>query len=326
MSRLSSPSTITEYNYQLSVPGRRQDVNSDQCIKLYEKPFQDVRKAPISGLPVRKRTVSYQKVKQFIEQKHLPPKQIVKIEELINYFDYEYPLPKNENPFSVTTELAVCPWQSSNWLLHIGIQGKIEVEGDKIDNKKFVIANDVKIKAIFSPDTVRAYRLIGYGHRRPNLNTAISPGEEEGYGELLMGQSLTTLYEIIPLPLVTTDSAVSQKTSGGNAEPEKQKIAQVKITYKIPGNSEIRELSQEVVKLEKEEKDKEPSDNFKFSAAVAQFGMLLLNDSESGLSSTLALLVQLAIDAVGEDRYGYRAEFIKLVEAYRQLKEKMGGK
>jgi Ca-activated chloride channel family protein len=77
--------------------------------------------------------------------------------------------------------------------------------------------------------------------------------------------------------------------------------------------------------MNNEAENKEPSSNFKFSAAVAEFGMLLLSSSESRMGSTLAALLQLAKDAIGEDQYGYRAEFIKLVEAYQQMTEQKGG-
>ncbi|MGD2092858.1 MAG: von Willebrand factor type A domain-containing protein [Candidatus Aminicenantes bacterium] len=212
------PVTETVYQYQLPVPDRSLDFNSHRYIRLYEKPFRNVRKAPISGLPVKKRTVSYQKVKRFIERKQLPPKELVKIEEMINYFYYDYPLP---------------------------------------------------------PETIDA------------LDTRETPAKPDGL--------------------------------------EEQEIARVKVTYKFPNDTTTKEVSQKVWEMNNEAENKEPSSNFKFSAAVAEFGMLLLSSSESRMGSTLAALLQLAKDAIGEDQYGYRAEFIKLVEAYQQMTEQKGG-
>ena len=318
--------TATVYEYQLSVPDGSLDFNSDRYIRLYEKSFRDVRKAPVSGLPVKKRTVSYQKVKKFIERKQLPPKQLVKIEEMINYFYYDYPLPEDEDPFSVTTELAACPWRDTHWLLHVGVQGKIVTGADgKIDDKEFIIATNVKIQVEFNPDRVRAYRLIGYGHLRPKLRTAKVPDEGKEHGELLMGQSLTNLYEIIPLTPETIDAHDIRETPAKPEEPEEKEIARVKVTYKSPNDTKTKEVSKKVWEIEDEAEHKEPSNNFKFSAAVAEFGMLLLSSSESRMGSTLTALLQLAEDAVGEDRYGFRAEFIKLVEAYQQMTEQKGG-
>lgn len=320
------PVTATVYEYKLSVPGGSLDFNSDRYIRLYEKPFRDVRKAPVSGLPVKKRTVSYQKVKTFIERKQLPPKQLVKIEEMINYFYYDYPLPEDEDPFSVTTELAACPWKDSHWLLHVGVQGKIVTGADdKIEDKEFIIATNVKIHVEFNPDRVRAYRLIGYGHLLPKLRTAIVPDEGKEHGKLLMGQSLTTLYEIIPLTPETIDAHDIGETPTKPEEPKGQEIAQVRVTYKSPNNTTTKEVSRTVGEMNDNAENTEPSNNFKFSAAVAEFGMLLLSSSESWVGSTLTTLLQLAKDAIGEDRYGYRAEFVKLVKAYRQMIEQKGG-
>jgi hypothetical protein len=320
------PVTATVYKYQISVPGGSLDFNSDRYISLYEKPFRDVRKAPVSGLPVKKRRVSYQKVKTFIEREQLPPKQLVKIEEMINYFYYDYPLPEAEDPFSVTTELAACPWKDSHWLLHVGVQGKIVTGADgKIEDKEFIIATNVKIQVEFNPGRVRAYRLIGYGHLRPKLHTALVPDEGREHGELLMGQSLTTLYEIIPLTPETIDAHDIRETPAKPEGPEEQEIARVKVTYKSPNDTTTKVVSRTVGEMNDKAENTEPSNNFKFSAAVAEFGMLLLSSSESRVGSTLAALLQLAKDAIGEDRYGYRAEFIKLVEAYQQMTEQKGG-
>jgi len=320
------PVTATVYEYQLPVPDGSLDFNSDRYIRLYEKPFRDVRKAPVSGLPVKKRTVSYQKVKRFIERKQLPPTQLVKIEEMINYFYYDYPLPEDEHPFSVTTELAACPWQADHWLLHIGVQGKIVTGADgKIDDKEFIIATNVKIQVVFNPDRIRAYRLIGYGHLRPKLLTEKAPDEDKEHGELLMGQSLTNLYEIIPLTPENIDAHDIRETPPKPEEQKEQEIARVKVTYNAPNDTTTKEVSKKVWEIEDEAEHKEPSGNFKFSAAVAEFGMLLLSSSESRVGSTLAALLQLAKDAIGDDRYGFRAEFIKLVEAYQQMTEQEGG-
>ncbi len=54
----------------------------------------------------------------------MPPADAVRIEEMINYFKYDYPEPDGEHPFSVTSELAVCPWNKKHWLLHVGLRGK----------------------------------------------------------------------------------------------------------------------------------------------------------------------------------------------------------
>ncbi|NIM15056.1 MAG: DUF3520 domain-containing protein [Candidatus Aminicenantes bacterium] len=300
-------------------PIRNVDVNVDHYVKMYDKPFLDARKKPLSAFPVlpfnvTRSTPSYRKVKQFIEKKQLPPKQLVKIEELINSFYYDYPMPKGKHPFSITTEMGVCPWAPSHQLLHIGLQGKI-VERD-IRDKKLVIAKDLKLRVVFNPDRVAAYRLIGYSKRKPRLGQLQDNWKE---GRMLhIGQSFTTLYEIIPAATETDKSPDTreEEVKPGVQNERKKEMATVKVSYREPKGTLVKRVSQKV--WQKQDKDKESSNNFKFSAAAAQFGMMLKNPELKELSSLITLL-ELAKDAVGEDRYGYRTEFVKLLEAYKEL-------
>jgi Ca-activated chloride channel family protein len=66
---------------------------------------------------------SYANIRRYLSQGMLPPPDAVRIEEMINYFDYDYPQPSGDVPFSITTEVAGCPWESGHRLLRIGIQG-----------------------------------------------------------------------------------------------------------------------------------------------------------------------------------------------------------
>jgi hypothetical protein len=314
--------TETSSSVAYQYPIRNVDFNVDYYVKMYDKPFLDAQKKPLSAFPVlpfnvTRSTPSYRNVKQFIKKKQLPPKQSVKIEELINSFYYDYPMPKGKHPFSITTELGVCPWAPSHQLLHIGLQGKI-VERD-IRDKKLIIAKDLKLRVVFNPDMVAAYRLIGYSKRKPRLGQ-LQDNWKEGR-TLYMGQSFTTLYEIIPAADETDKSPNAREEE---VKPElqnepKKEIATVKVSYKEPEGTMVNQVSQTV--WHEEDKEKKPSNNFKFSAVAAQFGMILKNPEFKELSSLITLL-ELAKDAVGEDRYGYRAEFVRLLEAYTELLKK----
>ncbi|MFT4757067.1 MAG: Ca-activated chloride channel family protein [Vicingaceae bacterium] len=63
-------------------------------------------------------------MRRFLNDGIMPPPEAVRIEELINYFDYDYPQPASDHSFSITTELTNCPWNASRQLALIGIQGK----------------------------------------------------------------------------------------------------------------------------------------------------------------------------------------------------------
>jgi Ca-activated chloride channel family protein len=95
---------------------------------------------PLSTFSVDVDAASYGNVRRFITEGQLPPTDAVRIEELINYFDYDYADPRGRHPFSITTEVAECPWNTDNTLVHIGLQGaRVDVEELPPNNLVFLI-------------------------------------------------------------------------------------------------------------------------------------------------------------------------------------------
>jgi len=105
-----------------------------------ENGWFSTRDKPLSTFSVDVDAASYGNVRRFITQGQLPPVDAVRIEELINYFDYDYPDPRGRHPFSITTEVAECPWNPENRLVHIGLQGeRVVVEELPPGNLVFLI-------------------------------------------------------------------------------------------------------------------------------------------------------------------------------------------
>lgn len=98
--------------------------NTEDYKKIDENEFLAVANNPLSTFSIDVDTASYSNVRRFINDGQLPPKDAVRIEEMINYFKYDYPQPRGGEPFSVTTELAECPWDRSHKLVQVGLQGK----------------------------------------------------------------------------------------------------------------------------------------------------------------------------------------------------------
>jgi len=98
--------------------------NTEEYDKINENEFKDVKNNPLSTFSIDVDTASYANVRRFIKYNQVPPRDSVRIEEMINYFTYDYPQPKGDHPFTVTIELSKCPWNKKNMLAHIGIQGK----------------------------------------------------------------------------------------------------------------------------------------------------------------------------------------------------------
>lgn len=98
--------------------------NTEDYSTIAENRFIRPLKTPLSTFSIDVDAASYSNIRRFIQQGQLPPKDAVRIEEMINYFDYDYPQPQGYEPFTVTTELGPCPWQEKHRLLHIGLQGR----------------------------------------------------------------------------------------------------------------------------------------------------------------------------------------------------------
>lgn len=113
------------------------DYNTEGYSTIDENGFSDVSKNPLSTFSVDVDGASYSNIRRYINNGHLPPIDAVRIEEMINYFSYDYQQPKDTVPFSIVTELSTCPWNEKNMLLHIGLQGK------KIDMEKLPASNIV---------------------------------------------------------------------------------------------------------------------------------------------------------------------------------------
>lgn len=114
--------------------------NTEGYSTIHENGFKEVSINPLSTFSIDVDAASYSNVRRFINNGSLPPVDAVRIEEMINYFSYNYPQPKGDNPFSINTELSVCPWNTDNYLLHVGLQGKkMDVENLPASNLVFLI-------------------------------------------------------------------------------------------------------------------------------------------------------------------------------------------
>lgn len=181
------------------------------------------------------------------------------------------------------------------------------------------IAKDVKIQVEFNPARVQSYRLVGYENRL--LNNEDFNDDTKDAGELGAGHTVTALYEIVLNKKgqeQSNDKKVDElKYQSSDIKPSalnSNELMTVKFRYKAP-KSDTSILIEQVIRQEAQQS---PSDNFNFSAAVAGFGMLL-RQSEYLDNFTYAEVLKLATKAKSKDNFGYRAEFIKLVNLAKDL-------
>ena len=163
------------------------------------------------------------------------------------------------------------------------------------------IAKDVKVQAEFNPELVASYRLIGYENRL--LDDRDFEDDTKDAGEIGAGHTVTALYEVIP-------AQAGQPPADADTNDFDGALMQVRLRYKAPSGDQSQlvtfPIHDEATTLDGS------SDAFRFSAAVAQFGMLLRQSEHAG-DATYVDTLDLAKGALGQDTGGYRSEFIQLV-------------
>ncbi len=99
-------------------------LNTERYQRIAENDFLTASENPLSTFSIDVDTASYSVVRRYLTEGRLPPKDAVRIEELLNYFPYAYPAPTGDAPFSVSVEIASCPWSPTHRLARIGLQGE----------------------------------------------------------------------------------------------------------------------------------------------------------------------------------------------------------
>lgn len=159
----------------------------------------------------------------------------------------------------------------------------------------FAVANDVKIQIVFDAEKIEKYRLIGYENRV--MDNEDFENDEKDAGEIGAGQTITALYEIVPVAEASLDESV----------------ASFDVRYK----NALGEAS-ESISMNVDSVDDELSSELSFAAGVAAYGMLLRNSPYKG-EATYEMSYELAENGLSFDPFGYRADFVDIVKAAARL-------
>ncbi len=189
------------------------------------------------------------------------------------------------------------------------------------------IAKDVKIQIEFNPAEVKSYRLVGYENRM--LATKDFDDDRKDAGEIGAGHTVTAIYEIEPtggvaeafvapqeMKYQTTSKAEEDQKEDGSKVPGLSEaagsgeLATVALRYKQPDENESKRIE---FAIQNDEKSfSSASDDFRFAASVAGFGMLLRGSQHCGTANP-KMILEMASTSIGDDATGYRAEFVDLV-------------
>jgi len=186
------------------------------------------------------------------------------------------------------------------------------------------IAKDVKLQVDFNVAEVAAYRLIGYENRM--LATEDFADDSKDAGEIGAGHQVTALYELVPAAAAPTLVASASRYQRVVTPPQTElteaaaggDLLTLKLRYKQP-TADASDLMSEFTLGDKDKTFSQASDDFRFAASVAAFGMILRESQYLG-SATLARVEEYASGAMGDDVEGDRAEFLDLVRQASQLR------
>lgn len=150
------------------------DFNTEGYDAIIENRFLTPGDNPLSTFSIDVDAAAYSNVRRFLESGQLPPAGAVRIEEMINYFKYDYPQPTSDHPFSINTEIAECPWNPAHKLVMIGLQGKkIPVDNLPPSNLVFLIDVSGSMMAENKLPLVRASMKLLTDQLRPQDKVAI---------------------------------------------------------------------------------------------------------------------------------------------------------
>ncbi len=123
-------------------PLKSPEPNSESYARINENTFATVKRKPLSTFSIDVDKAAYSNIRRFINNGEKPSKDAVRIEEMINYFNYDYATPKDEHPIVVHTELGNCPWNEKHQLIKVGLKAK-ELSKDNLPPSNLVFLLDV---------------------------------------------------------------------------------------------------------------------------------------------------------------------------------------
>jgi Ca-activated chloride channel homolog len=198
-----------------------------------------------------------------------------------------------------------------------------KVLGEDLRGTLFTIAKDVKIQVEFNPAKVQAYRLIGYENRA--LRDQDFNDDRKDAGEIGAGHRVTALYEIVPtgvndVKIPAIDPLKYQKVDPATlfkpASNGSNELMQVKLRYKAPDSDTSKLITQPIL-----DQVSAADPDTQFASSVALFGMIL-RDSEYKGKAGIPDVLRLAQAGQGDDRAGYRSEFIRIVKQYDRISDR----
>ena len=280
-----------------------------------ENRFVSSLQQPISAFAFHVGTGAMASTKAAIEAGKLPPRDWVRIEQMLNDFRYSRDsVARSSEPFAIQYESHACPWNEKHRLVFIGVVAR---DGKSTDE---IIARTIRLQLEFNPQAVNSYRLIGYDHHHlVGGDVEISP---KAAPTVHAGQSVRALYEVIPSEpekSKPTEGFAYVQPAAVRADKPRDEIFSIHLQYADVrgGDHKIDMVRTDEEFARQDNHNNTTSADFNLASAIATYGMVLQNSPHKGEAS-LDMALELALDGAKNDPTGERA---KLVELIRQTKK-----
>ena len=186
---------------------------------------------------------------------------------------------------------------------------------NELSGTLFAVAKDVKLQLEFNPKYVKEYKLIGYENRM--LANEDFTNDKKDAGEIGAGHTVTALYELVPSGGKVAQS-LRYQSQELNEKGKGNELGFLKIRYKDPKVKDAKSVEITEPLVFNKKALKETSTDYRFAASVAEFG-ILLRDNSNKANATYDQVIELAEGAIGKDPEGYRKEFVRLVKSVKML-------
>ena len=186
---------------------------------------------------------------------------------------------------------------------------------NELSGTLFAVAKDVKLQLEFNPKYVKEYKLIGYENRM--LANEDFTNDKKDAGEIGAGHTVTALYELVPSNGKVAQS-LRYQSQELNEKGKGNELGFLKIRYKDPKVKDAKSVEITEPLVFNKKALKETSTDYRFAASVAEFG-ILLRDNSNKANATYDQVIELAEGAIGKDPEGYRKEFVRLVKSVKML-------
>lgn len=264
--------------------------------KVFTNDPQSPFRNPMSSFGLKVGDRSWTNIEKAIESQTQLKSDSIRMEELINAFEYSYLESSSKSPFHIVSHVTECPWNENVKLLHIGIQGR---KGDANGNKTKVLASDLDVFVEFNPAYVDAYRLVGYNSKkRINYNKTVSVNADK-VGE---GYRVTALYEITPAKdnyasveeRILYQKRIDELIDNGE-------LANIRLKYRANKGMKTWEIKEVISYRTKPLFHVDVPDYVRHASAVAQYG-LVVKDSKHKANASIDNAIEI-LETLDNDKY-----------------------